>query len=114
MRLRNKVKDTSTNNRVTSSFFNCYTNNVLNLGKDKSIKEHDLWPRPSITDVKRALGKLALDYCEDFNRVSLQKKIYLDYYLFLFNSLQLQLLQIRTSYKFNILLVYWMTCQMMN
>ena len=89
-------------------------NDVLNLGTDKSRKGHDQWPRPSITDVKRALGKLAPEYCEDFNRVSLQNKIYLDYYLFLYNSLQLQLLQIRTSYKFNILLVYRMICQMMN
>ena len=71
-------------------------NDVLNLGTDKSIKGHDQWPRPSITVVKRFLGKQAPDYCEDVNRVSLQNKIYLDYYLFVFNSLQLQLLQIRT------------------
>ena len=38
----------------------------------------------------------------------------LDYYLFLLYSLQLQLLQIRTSYKFNIFLVYRMICKMIN
>ena len=75
------------------------------MGTDKSIKGHDQWPRPSITDVKRALGKLVSQYYEDFNRVSLQNKIYLDYCLFHYNSLQLQLLQTR-----NFLQIKYISC----
>ena len=43
---------------------------VLKLGRKHSIKGHNTWPRPSITDVNRALNLLGAEYCQDFDRVN--------------------------------------------
>ena len=47
---------------------------VLKLARKHSIKGHNTWPRPSITDVNRALNLLGAEYCQDFDRVSHSQK----------------------------------------
>ena len=43
---------------------------VLFLSLNHSFKGHSTWPKPSGSDVNRAIENLPLQYCHNFDRVS--------------------------------------------